>query len=88
MQIVSNTSGVKNVQRGTAYFSGNAAITVSISSVNMIKSFLVFSAGSSGSVSAGGLAVAGRISSATQIEFNRSDTTGSTRIDWEVIENV
>lgn len=84
MQIVSNPSGVKSVQRGTTTVSSGQAVTVNISSVNLAKTFL------RSSYQAAGVTqdfVSVRLTSATQLYIVRSTASGSAYVDWEVVEN-
>lgn len=86
MQIISAPSGVKSVQRGTASMSGVGAVDVAVSAVNMGKALLTFSVGAAGSSTINSLAVRGKLTTSSNIQFNRNDTTGGVAIDWELIE--
>ena len=66
---------VQQVQSGTATNSANGTQTVTISSIDTTKSFLVFQTRSTGDRPVN-TTVRGRLASATTIEFERSPTKG------------
>lgn len=70
-------SGIKSVQRGLYTYS-NMQKEVSISSVNINKSFLIFT-----NKSSTGSTVNGNIKNSTTLIF---DSAGNNDIEWQVIE--
>ena len=92
--IATGLGGIKSVQRGTISLPFNTvSVSVTISSVNLTKSFLIFSNNSSiASTDKLYGYIAGTIASATSLSFSRAadNTTSSSNvcnvIDWQVVE--
>ncbi|MBI5867790.1 MAG: hypothetical protein HZB43_05815 [candidate division Zixibacteria bacterium] len=85
-QVVSYTGA--SVQRGlTTIASGASSATATITSVNLAKSFLVMSG--RGAAATNGIeaqySVRGRITTATQLTFDRISTTNTADVAWEVV---
>lgn len=77
---------VSNVQSGTLTSSGNGVITASITSVDLSKSFLVFSTRHNSNRPPGSM-IRGRIASSTSVEFRRvTNESSSMTIQWYVVE--
>lgn len=88
MQIISNPSGVKSVQRGSATLSSVGSLNVTIAAVNLSKSYLVMnSGGGGGATAADQVMVTGKLNTATQLSFYRPTSTGTAIVQWEVVEN-
>jgi hypothetical protein len=82
--------GIKSVQRGFASLSWgydyeNRFTDVSITAVNLSKSFLIFS-NNAGDSSNAQTFVMGTLVSSTQITFSRYSSQNSLGISWEVVE--
>lgn len=85
-QVIQMDSAV--VKRGlTTIGAGASSATAVISSVDTTKSFLVLSARAAAAVAGieSQYMVRGRLTSPTQITFNRIDTLNSVQIAWEVV---
>lgn len=72
-------SVIKSVQRGNVLIYGSSGVVTTTAAVVMDKSILIFSFLSNDRVT-------GRITSTTQIAFERLSTVGSMTIEWQVIE--
>ena len=83
-QDVANLAGLKSVQRGSSTLSGSSGSTISISSVNTSKSFLVMNYSSATSVGA----VKGWLRENNELRFERESTSTSdySYVRWEVVE--
>lgn len=75
---------VKSVQRGTATMTGRDSLNVAISSVNIAKSILIFSYTLSHETVL--YIPKGKITSGTNINFERPVAINTTTIEWQVIE--
>lgn len=87
MQIISPPSGIKSVQRGTAYLNSVSSLNVTIASVNMSKSEVklstrVYSSGSDLSV----LMCSVKLATPTQLTFDRAASSGQCFAEWEIVE--
>ncbi len=86
MQVISPPSGVKSVQRG--YTTVANALQVTVSPVNMSKSFLSVTYVVSGSAnSVDSSTVAARLTAPDKVDLNRGSSSGSAYVAWELIEN-
>lgn len=88
---VASISPIASVQRGTVEITSDAAL-VTISSINMAKSFLLFSVEVNDSNVANAeeiaenLYIRGKINTSTQLRFDRWNATRDAFINWEVVE--
>jgi len=85
-------SPIASIQRGTVVINFDA-VTVTISSVDMGKSFLLFSVDSESATStadelADKFYIRGKIDTPTQLRFDRRGSSGSVAINWQVVEHV
>jgi len=77
---------LQSVQSGTAVISdGNASSSVTISSVDLSKSFLVFSVRHNVASPAGGH-ISGQLTSSTNIDFLRVGTNTDVTVEWTVVQ--
>ena len=81
-QDVANLTNLKSVQRGGTTVSTADFSTVSISSVNTSKSFLVMSYNTDYSTGA----IMGWLTGSTELRFEANSSTGSSSVRWEVVE--
>lgn len=85
-------AGIKSVQRGVAELNSVLEITVTISSVNLNKSFVIISFSSETEMTSAGHALAralvrAELTSATQLKLIRQgDTLSNVKVAWQVIE--
>lgn len=78
--------GIKSVQRGTSGMgSSDNNVTVSITAVNLSKSFLVFSNTTNDDDNRRSF-VQGRFLSSSELIFNRNSSLNSLGLAWEVVE--
>ena len=84
-QLMSAGAPIKNIQRGAAVLANSSSLNVTISAVNLSKSFLNIVSWHVGSV-AGSTRIYGRLASTTTISFDKTSSTDSGTAYWEVIE--
>ncbi|MGH7313504.1 MAG: PQQ-binding-like beta-propeller repeat protein [Candidatus Rokuibacteriota bacterium] len=77
--------GIKSVQSGTATLTTQASLSVPISPVTLARSILFFSVREDNFEPTNGH-VRGRLTSGTNIQFNREGTATTTTIEWYVAE--
>ena len=77
--------GIKSVQRGVAATYAGYTINVSISAVDMSKSFLTVTKRSD-SAASDRMEATVRLTSSTNIEIDRDDAPATTYWAWEVVE--
>jgi hypothetical protein len=81
-----NAATIKKVQSGTASSTGNGTVTVTISSVDTTKSFLIFQTRSNSNRPPGST-LRGQLASSTTIDFTRvTNETSTIDIQWYVVE--
>lgn len=82
-------SVIKSLQRGYAAMNngGLTSTTVTISAVNLAKTFLIFSNNSLSNVTyPTEYLIKGKLLNATTLEFKKGSGTGTVEIEWELIE--
>lgn len=78
--------GIKSIQRGSLSMSGKTTASVTITSVDTTKSFLIFS-NNAGTTDITHAFVRGNIASSTNLSFTRtSSDTNDTSVEWQVTE--
>lgn len=83
---IASAATIKSVQSGTATSTGNGTVTVTISSVDTSKSFLVFQTRHNNNRPPGST-LRGQLTSSTTVEFSRvTNETGTIDIQWYVAE--
>jgi hypothetical protein len=86
MTVLGRPAGIKSVQRGlNSMGTGTGTINVSISSVDMSKSFVTVSQRIN-TAAVDRLMATVRLTSSTNLEINRDDNYSTTFYAWEVVE--